>query len=137
MEEHQVRTSLLILLEALRTGDLTRLGQAIHPATYWAFPGKSRFAGQYAGPQACAQFINARRSASSQRFQLFGEDIGITPFHGVLMFAVRSRLGDQEITSHEILVAGYGEEHFAGIHHYIYELDAFDAFWMPRGKASA
>jgi hypothetical protein len=124
----------LVILEALRTGDLSRLASAIHPATYWEVPGKSRFAGQYAGPAACAQFIIARRASASDRFEVFGDDMGITPFHGVLMFAVRSRSAGRELTTHEIIVAGYGQDHLQGIHHYIYELDAFDAFWPPLTK---
>ena len=137
MEEHQVRTCLLILLEALRTGDLARLDQAIHPATYWEFPGQSPFAGQYAGPKACAQFIQSRRNSSEQGFHLSGDDIGMTPFHGILLFALRSRHGDRELLSHEILVAGYGRDHIEGIHHYVYELDAFDAFWARRGPGES
>ena len=137
MQEQQVRSALLILLDAIRIGDLSRFDQAVHSSTYWEFPGKSRFSGQYAGPKACSLFITARRNASAERFQVFGEDMGITPFHGILAFAVRSRRSAQELTTHEILVAGYGEDHFEGIHHYIYELDAFDAFWPPEPRGGA
>jgi hypothetical protein len=137
MQEQQVRDALVVVFEAIKTGKFDRLDAAIHPSTYWELPGKSRFAGHYVGPEVCARFIARRRAASPDRFQPFGEDIAITPFHGVLMFAVRTEVAGQQLMTHEIVVAGYGEEHIEAIHHYIYELDAFDAFWPLERDAGA
>ncbi len=45
------------------------------------------------------------------------------------MYAVRAERNGRQHLSHEIIVAGYGSQGIEAIHHYIYDLHAFDDFW--------
>ncbi len=129
MKEEDVRSALLSIFQALKTGDSDPFKSFITNETYWEVAGKSPFAGKYVGPDECARIILARRGRSDPPLEPFGEDIAVSPYHGILMFAARGHRHQRTHLSHEIIVAGYGPDSFAGIHHYIYQLHKFDAFW--------
>ncbi len=127
--EETVREALKVIFEALKTGKVERFAQFIAPEVVWEVPGRSIFSGEYRGPDGCARLILQRRELAGNSLRPFGDDIGITPHHGVLMYAVRAERNGRQHLSHEIMVAGYGPNGIEAIHHYIYELYEFDEFW--------
>lgn len=130
MNPPEVEKALRSFFHAFASGETDALRKYLNEETYWEVPGRSRFSGRYLGPDACIRIIKARRERSEPPLRVFGRDVAVTDFHGVVMFAVTGHRDSNSFTSHEIVVAGYDDQDaFRGIHHYVYELNEFDVFW--------